>query len=141
MNALSSTTTVDFYKRLIRTGASDKHYVHASKVLTIMWGMIAIGFASIGSLFENLIQFVNIIGSIFYGTILGIFISAFLIKRMTSTAVFIGALIAQATVLVCYWTTDIGFLWYNVIGCACVILIGLSIDLLLKLTKSKPNQI
>ncbi len=138
LNALSSTTTVDFYKRLIRRRATDKHYVHASKAFTIMWGMIAIGFASIGSLFENLIQFVNIIGSIFYGTILGIFISAFLIKRMTSNAVFIAALIAQTTVLICYWTTDIGFLWYNVIGCGAVILIGLFIGPILKLS-TKPS--
>jgi len=100
----------------------------------VMWGIIAIGFASIGSLFENLIQFVNIIGSIFYGTVLGIFLSAFLIRSMSSNAVFIAALIAQTIVLVCYWATDIGFLWYNVIGCGAVILIGLFIDPILKLS-------
>lgn len=124
LNALASTTTVDFYKRLIRPDASAIHYVVASKSFTILWGLIAIGFASIGNLFENLIQFVNIIGSIFYGTILGIFLSAFLIRRMTSNAVFVAALIAQSIVLICYWTTDIGFLWFNVIGCGSVLLIG-----------------
>jgi Na+/proline symporter len=137
LNALGATTTVDIYKRLIRTEASDRHYVIASKSFTVLWGLIAIGFASIGSLFENLIQFVNIIGSIFYGTILGIFLSAFLIRSMTSTAVFIAALIAQAIVLICYWTTGIGFLWYNVIGCGAVILIGLLIDVVLKIQKTK----
>jgi len=137
LNALGSTITVDFYKRLVTKGADDGHYVMASKVFTVMWGMIAIGFASIGSLFENLIQFVNIIGSIFYGTILGIFLSAFLIRRMSSTGVFMGALFAQSIVLVCYWTTDIGFLWYNVIGCGGVILAGLLIDLILKSARQK----
>lgn len=137
LNALGATTTVDIYKRLVRTDASEKHYVIASKAFTVMWGLIAIGFASVGSLFENLIQFVNIIGSIFYGTVLGIFLSAFLIRSMTSTAVFIAALIAQSIVLVCYWTTDIGFLWYNVIGCGGVIIAGLLIDLILKSTRQK----
>ena len=137
LNALGATTTVDIYKRLIRKEASEKHYVIASKSFTVMWGLIAIGFASIGSLFENLIQFVNIIGSIFYGTVLGIFLSAFLIRTMSSNAVFIAALIAQTIVLVCYWTTDIGFLWYNVIGCGGVIIAGLLIDLMLKSTRPK----
>ena len=137
LNALGATTTVDIYKRLIRTEASDRHYVIASKSFTILWGLIAIGFASIGSLFENLIQFVNIVGSIFYGTLLGIFLSAFLIRSMSSTAVFIAALIAQCIVLTCYWTTGIGFLWYNVIGCGAVILIGLFIDLVFKIPRSK----
>lgn len=125
LNALGATTTVDIYKRLIRKDASEKHYVYASKSFTMLWGLIAIGFASIGSLFENLIQFVNIVGSIFYGTVLGIFLSAFLIRQMTSTGVFIGALIAQTIVLICFWTTNIGYLWYNLIGCGSVILFGL----------------
>lgn len=132
LNALASTTTVDFYKRLIRQNASPQHFVTTSKLFTVMWGLIAIGFASVGSLFENLIQFVNIIGSIFYGTILGIFLSAFLIKQMSATAVFIAALIAQITVLICFWTTDIGFLWYNVIGCATVMLVGIILTKLIK---------
>ena len=137
LNALGATTTVDIYKRLIRKEASDRHYVIASKSFTVLWGLIAIGFASMGSMFENLIQFVNIVGSIFYGTLLGIFLSAFLIRSMSSTAVFIAALIAQCIVLICYWTTGIGFLWYNVIGCGSVILLGLFIDLILKIPKSK----
>ena len=125
LNALASTSTMDFYKRLWRKDGSDIHYVHVSKSMTILWGLIAVGFASYGSLFENLIQFVNIIGSIFYGTILGVFLSAFLIRRMTSVAVFVGALVAQAIVLALYFTSTIGFLWYNVIGCVAVIVIGL----------------
>lgn len=125
LNALASTTTIDFYKRLIHTQGSEDHYINASKLFTLMWGLIAICFAAFGSLFENLIQFVNIVGSIFYGTILGIFLSAFFIKRMSATAVFIGALFAQAIVLTCFLTTEIGFLWYNVIGCGAVVILGL----------------
>jgi Na+/proline symporter len=124
LNALASTTTVDFYKRLIQTGSGSPSDVVASKLFTVMWGLIAIAFASFGSLFENLIQFVNIIGSLFYGTILGVFIAAFLFRRITATAVFIAAILAEGVVLTCFWTTSIGFLWYNVIGCGCVILIG-----------------
>jgi Na+/proline symporter len=127
LNALGATTTVDIYKRLIKKEASDRHYVYASKSFTVLWGLIAIGFASVGSLFENLIQFVNIIGSVFYGTVLGIFLSAFLLRQMSSTAVFISALIAQSIVLICFWTTDIGYLWYNLIGCGTVMILGLVI--------------
>lgn len=125
LNALASTTTVDFYKRLINKSASDRHYVFASKGFILMWGLIAMSFAAYGSLFENLIQFVNIIGSIFYGTILGIFLAAFFLKQATATPVFIAALISQAIVLACFFLTDIGYLWYNVIGCGGVILLSL----------------
>src|SRR5688572_3278736 len=132
LNALGSATTVDYYKRLVRRNASDRHYVIASKGFTLMWGVIAMLFASVGSLFENLIQFVNIVGSIFYGTVLGIFLSAFFLKKVTPTSVFIGALVAQATVLVCFWKTEIGFLWYNVIGCTVVMLVSLLLTSLFK---------
>ena len=127
LNALASTTTVDFYKRLMKKDAGEKHYVYASKGFTIMWGLIAMGFASVGRLFENLIQFVNIVGSIFYGTVLGIFLAAFFFRMISSRSVFIGGIIAQAIVLMCFWWTDIGYLWYNVIGCSSVILFSLLI--------------
>ena len=130
LNALGSASAVDFYKRVFHKKASDRHYVIASKSLTAFWGLIAIGFASIGSLFENLIQFVNIIGSLFYGTILGIFLSAFLIKKITSTPVFIAALMAEIIVLIVFWKTEIGFLWFNVIGCGSVIILGLLIQII-----------
>lgn len=130
LNALASTTTVDFYKRLIKKDGSDKHYVNASRGFTLMWGLIAMGFASIGSLFENLIQFVNIVGSIFYGTVLGIFLMAFFFRHVSALPVFIAALVTQTMVLVIFFLTDIGFLWYNVIGCFGVMLISILIDLL-----------
>ena len=128
LNALASATTVDFYKRLIRKKGDEKHYVIASKGFTLLWGLIAMGFAFYGSLFENLIQFVNIVGSLFYGTILGIFLSAFFLKFVSGPSVFIAAVIAEVIVLLCFWNTDIGFLWYNVIGCVAVMLISLFIE-------------
>ena len=96
---------------------------------TMLWGIIAILFALFGTLFENLIQFVNIVGSLFYGTVLGMFVAAFYVKRIKSSAVFIGALVAEAVVLICFFYTDIGFLWYNVIGCLGVIIVGLLVSL------------
>ncbi len=129
LNSLASTTTVDFYKRLIRKDATEKHYVYASKVFIIVWGLIAMGFAFYGTLFENLIQFVNIVGSIFYGSILGIFLSAFFLKYVSGISVFIAAILSETLVIFCFLKTDIGFLWYNVIGTAAVMLLSLLIEL------------
>jgi SSS family solute:Na+ symporter len=123
LNALGSTTIVDFYRYVVKTDASDTHYVKATKWFTALWGIAAIGVALCASLTENLIQFTNIVGSIFYGVPLGIFLVAFFLKRIGGTAVFSGALGAQALVLVLFWQLNISYLWYNVIGCfACVIL-------------------
>src|SRR5690625_6234026 len=93
------------------------------------WGILAILFATFVTLFENLIQLVNIIGSIFYGTILGVFLVAFYIKRIGANAVFYAALMAEAIVLIMYFSMDIGFLWFNVIGCAGVVILGLLIQM------------
>src|SRR5690606_26282200 len=108
-----------------RPGRSPDHYLWASKAATLFWGLLAILFATFGTLFENLIQLVNIIGSIFYGTILGIFLVAFYIRWVKANAVFIAALIAESIVIYLYFTSDIGFLWYNVIGCGLVVAMAL----------------
>jgi len=128
LNALASTTTVDFYKRVFKKEASDKHYLVSSKLFTLMWGVLAISFAMFASLIDNLIEAVNILGSLFYGTILGIFLVAFYIKFIRSNAVFIAALISETLVIVAYFYSDIGFLWYNVIGCMLVVIISLLIS-------------
>lgn len=128
LNALATTTIVDIYKRTVRPGEGEGHYLWASKVATFLWGLVAIIFATFGTLFENLIQLVNIIGSIFYGTILGIFLVAFYIRFVGANAVFIGALLAESVVIYLYFTSDIGFLWYNVIGCAAVVLTSMLIQ-------------
>lgn len=124
LNALASTTTVDLYKRSINNNGSKKHYVNASKLFTICWGVLAILFATLASLVDNLIEAVNILGSVFYGTILGIFLVAFYFKYVKSQAVFIAALIAEVVVIYCYFFTDIAYLLFNVIGCGLVIVLG-----------------
>jgi Na+/proline symporter len=122
LNALGSTTIVDFYRYVIKKGADDAHYVKATKWFTVLWGVVAIGVALCASLTENLIQFTNIVGSLFYGVPLGIFLVAFFLKRIGGNAVFYGALGAQALVLVLFARLSISYLWYNVIGCVgCVV--------------------
>ena len=116
LNALAATTTIDLYKRNHQIKKSERHYLSASKFFTVMWGIIAIVFASFGTLFENLIQLVNIIGSIFYGTILGIFLVAFFFKKITSNSVFWSACLSQAIIFIIFFTTDISYLWLNFIG-------------------------
>jgi len=133
LNALGSTTTIDFYKRIFKRDGSDEHYLISSKVLTALWGVIAILFALFAQLLENLIQAVNIVGSLAYGTILGIFLTAFFVKSVKGNAVFIAAVIAEILVLVVHFmnTTGIikiGFLWYNPIGCLLVIFLSYPIQ-------------
>ncbi|MBL7872650.1 MAG: sodium:solute symporter [Cyclobacteriaceae bacterium] len=124
LNALASTTTVDIYKRSIKKDGDDYHYVKSSKWFTAGWAIFGMMFASIANQAENLIQFVNIVGSIFYGTILGIFLSAFYLKYIKSNAIFIAAIIAEGVILYCYFFTKVAFLLYNIIGCLLVVLLG-----------------
>lgn len=134
LNALASTTTVDIYKRSVMKNGSEKHYLNASKSFTIMWALIAMVFAALANFAENLIQYVNIVGSLFYGTILGIFLVAFYLKKVGSNAVFIAALIGEGVVLTCYFLfyEQIAFLYYNIIGCVVVIAIAIFIQLFWK---------
>jgi len=125
LNALAATTTVDLYKRNLNVKKSEKHFLKMSKFFTISWGLIAICFASIGNLFENLIQLVNIIGSIFYGTILGIFLVAFFIKKITANSVFWAACISQIIIFLIYFKIDISYLWLNFIGATVTILLSI----------------
>lgn len=125
LNALASTTVIDVYKRNIYKTGSENHYLIASKLFTLFWGIIAILFATFAGLLDNLIQAVNILGSIFYGTILGVFLSGFFIKYIKGNAVFFGAMVAQAVVLYCYFYTDMAYLWFNVVGCGLVIFTAL----------------
>src|SRR5205814_8318392 len=107
-----------------RPHASDHHYVVAAKALTAAWGLIAIGVASFASLVENLIEAGNILGSVFYGSILGLFLAAFFIRRSTGSAVIFAALFAPPLVFILFATTNIGYLWYNFIGCAAVLVLA-----------------
>ena len=136
LNALGSTTTIDFYKRKIKQGANDAHYLKSSKLFTLGWGILAIVFASALNLFENLIQAVNLIGSLFYPIVLGIFVVAFFFKSIKSHAVFIAAVISQILIIYIHylnvWETagifTMGFLWYNALGCAMVVLFSFLIE-------------
>lgn len=141
LNALGSTTTIDLYKRSIKKGRDDKHYLLSSKVFTAFWGLGAILFATYASLFENLIQAVNLLGSLFYGTILGIFLVAFFMKWVKGRAVFIAALMSEVLILLIHFRNgvgilgfvwDIGFLWYNAIGCLAVMLFAAIIQMTVK---------
>jgi len=124
LNALSTTTVIDIYKRNHNIKKSERHYLKASKWFTVMWGLIAIIFASFGSLFENLIELVNLIGSIFYGTILGIFIVAFFFKQVKGNDVFYAACISQILIFIIYASSEIGYLWLNFIGAIITILLS-----------------
>jgi Na+/proline symporter len=125
LNALASTTAIDLYKRNFNTDRSDAHYVKASKWFTLVWGLIAISVACIADLFDNLIQLVNIIGSIFYGNVLGIFLLAFFIKFVKGNAVFIAALITQSLIIGVYILDWLPYLWLNLLGCTLVM--GISV--------------
>ncbi|AEV31999.1 Na+/proline symporter [Owenweeksia hongkongensis DSM 17368] len=146
LNALATTTSVDFYRRLFNREASEKHQVWMSKILTVLWGCLAIGFALTATLFDNLIEMVNVLGSLFYGTILGIFVVAFFIKKVKGNAVFYSALIAEAFVLLIHFGRvyeipffvkyEVEYLWYNVIGCVAVVVLSLLFTLAAGFKKS-----
>ncbi|MEQ8473762.1 MAG: sodium:solute symporter [Marinoscillum sp.] len=133
INSLSSTTTIDIYKRLL-SRVDKGHHMMISKGLTLLWGCIAISFAILAKNSENLIEAVNIVGSIFYGTILGIFLVAFFLKSVQGNAVFWAAIIAQIAVIVFHFLTvyeviTLGYLWYNAIGCLLTIILSLFFQL------------
>jgi solute:Na+ symporter, SSS family len=124
ISALASCTTLDIYKRNFAQNKSDDHHLKMSKWFIVLWGNIAIAAANMSSLYENLIQFVNIVGSIFYGPVLGIFIVGFYMKFIKGTSVFIAAIISQLLVIFIFLNYEIGYLWLIVIGCACVMIMG-----------------
>jgi len=117
LSALGSTATIDLYRTILRPSSSDSHYLVVSKAFTVFWGLVAVAFATFASLIDNLIEAVNILGSLFYGTVLGLFIVAFFSKRVGASPVFWAGVVAEAAVLGCFFFTGLGFLWFNVIGC------------------------
>lgn len=121
LNSLASTTVIDVYKRLYNKNATPDHYLKISKLWTLIWGVFCILVAQFAGSLGSLIEVVNILGSWFYGVILGIFMVAFYLKRVGGTATFWAALIAEAVVLITYWTGTVSFLWLNAIGCLLVV--------------------
>ena len=137
LNALASTTAIDLYKRNVKSVKSEAHYVKASKWFTLLWGLLAISVACIANLFDNLIQLVNIIGSIFYGNVLGIFLLAFFFKKVNGKAVFSSALLTQIIICLIYYfgiyalesqglEPIVSYLWLNFIGCILVLFLSLA---------------
>lgn len=124
LNALGSTTTIDLYRRNV-PHKTEKHYVSISRWFTFAWGVIAIIIACWANLFDNLIQLVNIIGSIFYGNILGIFLLAFFVKFVKSNATFFAAIITQVIIIIVWWIDLMPYLWLNVLGAVLVMVIAL----------------
>jgi hypothetical protein len=131
LNSLASTTVVDFYCRLYRKNGSDSHNLKASRVATALWGIFCIAVAFYAMKLGNLIEAVNILGSLFYGTILGIFLVAFYLRKIKGTAVFVAALIAEVFVVACWLADVMAFLWLNVLGCLLVILLAFAVQAIL----------
>lgn len=131
LNSLASTTVVDFYKRIFKKTQSDKQYLSASRWSTVAWGVFCVIVALYASKLGNLIEAVNILGSLFYGTILGIFLVAFYLKNISGTAVFVAALIAEAFIVYAWMVDLTAFLWLNVIGCLLVMFFAIIIQQIL----------
>lgn len=125
LSALSTTTVSDIYRRSLAPGKSDAHYLKAAKIATLIWGIFIVLFASYANLFENLIQAINMVGSIFYGTLLGIFFTAFFLPKVDGSAVFKAAIVAQLIVIFLFFKVDRdAYLWYNPLGCFLVMGLG-----------------
>jgi len=132
LNALASTSVIDVYKRLLNKNATDGQYVFASKAATLMWGIFAIGVAQFATAMGSLIEAVNVLGSLFYGTILGIFLTAFFIKKVKGNSVFIAAIISETIVLLLYIFNITAFLWLNLIGCVLVMVLSVLFSAFMK---------
>lgn len=131
INALATTTSIDILKRNFKN-VNDQNIVYYTKLFTLFWGICSIGVACVAYLADNLIQLVNIIGSIFYGNVLGIFLIAFFLKNIRSNAVFTAAVITQIIILIAWWESWMPYLWLNVFGCVLVIALSSILQLLLK---------
>jgi Na+(H+)/acetate symporter ActP len=127
INSLATVTIVDIYRRYIRRGASDHHYVTASRFATLFWGAYAVIFAGWGKKLGSLIVAVNVVGSLFYGSLLGCFVLAFGFRRVGGTATFVGMLAGEAAIFWAFFFTNISWLWYNVLGCGVVVGTALAI--------------
>lgn len=144
LTALGASSAVDFYLRIReargRPPVSARHGLRATKLATIVWGGIVLGFASTASLVDNLVEAVNILGSIFYGPVLGLFVAALFVRRLTATPVLVGALVAQALIIYLYFATKVAFLWYNVIGCAAVVGVAALLEIVFALIRGRARR-
>jgi Na+/proline symporter len=139
INSLATVSVVDIYKRHFRKHATDHHYLTASRVATAFWGAYAVAFAGLGKHLGSLIEAVNIVGSLFYGSLLGVFVLAFFFKRVSGTGAFVGMLAGEAAIFAAFLFTGISFLWYNVIGCLVVIATGMAVSYVSPAASAKPD--
>ena len=128
VNSLATVTVIDVYRRHIRPNATDRHYLWVSRLATAFWASYAVFFAQYAKKLGSLIEAVNLLGSLFYGSLLGVFVLAFWFRRVTGTGAFIGMLVGEAAIFAAFWFTSISFLWYNVIGCVVVIVTGVIVS-------------
>lgn len=138
LNSLATSTVIDLYRRLLQPGADDRHYVRVSRLATTFWGIYAMGFAFFGNRLGSLIEAVNMVGSLFYGSVLGVFVLAFGVRRANGNGAVAGLLAGLATV---WWTsryTEISFLWYNVLGCLVVVAVGIAVSGITQQSASVP---
>ena len=139
INSLATVSVVDIYKRHIQKHATDHHYLTASRVATAFWGAYAVAFAGLGKHLGSLIEAVNIVGSLFYGSLLGVFVLAFFFKRVSGTGAFVGMLAGEAAIFAAFLFTGISFLWYNVIGCLVVIAAGMAVSYVSPAASATPD--
>ncbi|MBM3776316.1 MAG: sodium:solute symporter, partial [Acidobacteria bacterium] len=128
INSLATVTVIDVYRRHVRPQATDRHYLVVSRLATAFWGAYAVVFAEFGRNLGSLIEAVNMVGSLFYGSLLGVFVLAFFFPRARGTAAFAGMLAGEAAIFACFLFTGISFLWYNVIGCLAAVGVGAAIS-------------
>lgn len=128
INSLATVTVIDVYKRWLRRDATDRQYLIASKLATVFWGAYAVMFAGLGKNLGSLIEAVNMVGSFFYGGMLGVFVAAFFFPRVTGTGAFWGVLAGEAAIFTTAFTMKISYLWYNVIGCVVVVAVAVLIS-------------
>lgn len=132
LNSLATTTMVDLYRRHVRRQATDLHYVRVAKTATVFWGVYAAVFASFGGRLGSLIEAINRVGSLFYGSLLGVFVLAFGFPQATGTGAFVGLIAGEVAILLTSWLTGISYLWYNVVGCVVVVAVGLVVSRILR---------
>ncbi|HLW77355.1 MAG TPA: sodium:solute symporter [Bryobacteraceae bacterium] len=140
INSLATVSVVDIYRRHIHRDASDRHYLFASRTATVFWGLFAICFASFARSFGALIETVNVVGSLFYGTMLGVFVLAFFVKRVNGTAAFAGVIAGQIAIFAVAWLTNIAWLWYNAVGCLVAIAVAWAISLMTNSRSAIPGD-
>ena len=128
MNSLATSTVIDVYKRHVRPEATDRHYLAVSKAATGFWGLTACVFALYAARAGSLIEVVNMVGSLFYGTLLGAFVLAIGTRRANGTGTFVGMVAGFASVLYAAWASSISYLWYNVVGTVVVVVVGLLVS-------------